>query len=168
MAAFARVVEFGAKTSEAALVGPYGKLKSHELMQDKVLFSMINDGYKWLVISWEIANLIPEWSDFAQRALNSTNSIASECSELEVMSSMAELAHRMIKNKKPVYYQVVIAAATASNPRCSGYAHVLAKCVENYGGGAWERQSFTTWMLFRSNIRRTSSWGKSFSKLLLR
>ena len=134
MAAFLRAVAAACKTCEPFMADESGVLNKHKLLQDPVLKECAEgDGYEWLVVSWKVEVAVPEFTDFAQRALNAANSIASECTELEVMSSMAEFAQ--MQEGKEIDWTQCQNAAISGSPRCAPYASTLMTFVKNYGGG---------------------------------
>ena len=81
-----------------------------------------------LVIDADVDELVPNLADFFQRALNATNSIASESTEFMVMGSMAEFAgqHATQKPKEQADWAKVQEAACAGEPRSAPYAHLLS------------------------------------------
>ena len=139
MCAFIRAVMAGCKTSEPTLADPSDptstRLHTTKLCKDHVLNEISTAGYEWLVVSWKVETCCPEFYDFAQRALNSCNSIASECSELEVMASISEFAALQARSGVDVDWEQCISAACSGSPRSAPYAATLAAFVRNFGGG---------------------------------
>ena len=54
---------------------------------------------------------------------------------VEVMASISEYAQTQLRSTKKVDWESCITAATASNPACMGYAHLLSTFVKLYSGG---------------------------------
>ena len=135
MAAFLRAVDTGAKTSEPSLADECGCLNKQKIMRDEVLQEVLSSGYEWTVLSWKTQDRCPGLCDFIQRALNATNSIASECSELEVMSSISEFAEMQKRSGSKVDWASCCDAAISGNPRSAPYVSTLCALVEKYGGG---------------------------------
>mgnify|MGYP000579942099 CR=1 FL=1 len=81
--------------------------------------------------------MLPGFEDFAQSALNAPNSVQSECSELEIMSSISEFAQGQLKmsDGKEFDWDAAVIAACSGSPRCAGYAKVFAVFIRLYGGG---------------------------------
>ena len=102
-----------------------------KLQKDRVLKEMMEKGYEWRVLCWEAEEAVPTLPDFLQRALNVTNSVAADCTELEVMTFIAEFGSTM----KKLDWRKAIEATTAANPPCAAYADTLARFVQLYGGG---------------------------------
>ena len=137
LTAFLKAVLECCKTSEPTLADADGFLDKHKLLKDATLRSLLADGFEWTVVNWRVRAMLPGFEDFAQRALNATNSVQSECSELEIMSSISEFAEGQLKmtDGKECDWDAAVDAACAGSPRCAGYAKVLAEFTRLYGGG---------------------------------
>jgi hypothetical protein len=134
-AAFCKAVLAGCRTPQPSLANSDGILNlDHVAKGDAKLRSMIRDGWSWLVVSWQVEAVFPELADLAQRALNASNSVASQSSELEVASSIAEFASLQAAQGK-IDWDSCIAAAGATAPPCKPYIHIIAEYTKKFGGG---------------------------------
>ena len=135
MAGFCRAAIHGCKTSEHSIRDDGGRVDLHKIKADPVFADILDKGWEWLVVSASVEETFPRIADFMQRALNSTNSIASDASELEVMSSIAQFAANQEKAGEPINWDACSSAACASNPPCADYGYILARFAQDYGGG---------------------------------
>lgn len=134
-AAFCKAVLGQCRTPQSSLANSDGVLNlDHVAKGDWKLRSMIQDGWTWLIISWQVEAVFRELPDLAQRALNASNSVASLSTELEVASSIAEFASLQGAQGK-IDWDSCIAAAGATAPPCKPYIHVIAEYTKKFGGG---------------------------------
>ena len=82
-----------------------------------------------------MGELLPGLPDFFQRALNANNTVASDASELEVASAIAEFYEMGRKSGEAPAWDTCIPAAIAGNPFCAPYAQVLAEFSRKFCGG---------------------------------
>jgi hypothetical protein len=135
-AQWVKAVNARCPSPQKQLLGKGGFMSPEELgKNDASLMSMFSAGWLWTVVPWQAEMTWPGLPDLAQRALNASNSVASQCSELEVASSIAEFAG-MQAVAGEVSWDRCIAAVAASNPPCSEYIGVVAEYVRLFGGGA--------------------------------
>ena len=132
MAAIIKASILGAKTNDKSLSDNDGNL-SPTSTGDAELNAMREEGWEWTAFVAEAEEALPQLPDLFQRGLNATHSMAAECSELEVASSISEFKELSGGNAT---WQECTEAAIAGNPPCEAYAHQLAKICELYGGGA--------------------------------
>ena len=90
LAQFVRAVTAGCNTTFIEMADQEGLLDKHKLLKDSTLRKMCEEGFTWTIVKHVVDKKVPGFADFMQRALNSTNSIRNECTELEVMCSIAE------------------------------------------------------------------------------
>jgi hypothetical protein len=134
-AQWCKAVNARCKSPQQQLLGKAGFMSPEELGKDDVsLMSMFSAGWLWTVVPWQAEMAWPGLPDLAQRALNASSSVASQCSELEVASSIAEFAG-MQAVAGDVSWDRCIAAVAASNPPCSEYISIVAEYVRLFGGG---------------------------------
>ena len=121
--AFFRAVDAGARTCVANLADNEGRLrKSDFIKKDPRFKELLLGGWSWLIVSHVVEERWPHLPDIAQRALNASNAVAGEATELETASSIAEWAKSM---KQPIDWQQCIdAAAATSSPAERRQRHV--------------------------------------------
>ena len=89
-AAFFKVAEVGGKTPEKSLQDDKGFVDAGKLKTDPALATMIEEGWMWDLIDWEVDEAFPEWAKVCQAALNTRNHVSSESSELETACVLAD------------------------------------------------------------------------------
>ena len=99
---------------------------------DPILLSMLTQGWGWTILPWQVEDTWPALPDLAQRALNASNSVASQASELEMAASIAEFAQL---DPDKVDWASCVEAAAATMPACKGYLDTIGRYVKLYGGG---------------------------------
>ena len=92
---------------------------------------MINEGWAFEILPWQVETTWSWLPEFAQRALNVSNSVGNDATEWETAITMNE----NYENMENPSWEMVVDAATAGNPQCSTYAWSIQKLVECYGGG---------------------------------
>ena len=106
-----------------------GKLNRGYLEKSSVYKSMINDGWTWTIIPSSVDEQYPQFANIAQQALNVSNHIATEMSELEVAIILAKFVETG-KEDKAVNHIQNLGAPSAP------YAETMLVFVKEYGGGA--------------------------------
>ena len=92
---------------------------------------MINEGWAFEILPWQVETTWSWLPEFAQRPLNASNSVGNDATEWETAITMNE----NYENMENPSWEMVVDAATAGNPQCSTYAWSIQKLVEFYGGG---------------------------------
>jgi hypothetical protein len=132
---FCRAVLAQCKTNQPNLQDKDGLLRVEHIAQDDpVLRTMVTKGWKWTILPFQAEEQWPGLPDLAQRALNASNSVANQASELEVASTIAEFANLQGK-KGDVDWCRCQQAAVAGAPPCMAYVGVISDFVKKYGGG---------------------------------
>jgi hypothetical protein len=132
---WARAVNYGCVTDIPSLQDGTGHLDKAALLRDPEMAKMLNTGWAWTIIPAGAAKEFPELPDMLQRSLNSSNTVSSDETELEVAVSIAEYASQMERGGEDVNWAKAVEAATAGDPACAGYASVIADLVRKCGGG---------------------------------
>ena len=73
--------------------------------------------------------------DLAQKALNASNAVASQTTEVEVAVGIAEEVKAQVNRGEPIDYVKAVEVMRATNPACNKYCKVIADYVRLYGGG---------------------------------
>ena len=111
---------------------PQGYIDYARATQDPEMKIMVEDGYDFWSIPWQIAEAFPNVPDIFQKALNAFNAVCCDSSELEVAVQIGTIADQC---QGAVDWQQCILSATAANPPCKGYADLLMQLARDYGGG---------------------------------
>ena len=136
-AQFCKAAIASCKTPQSTLADVTGHLNVQIVMAgDKALQTMLEKGWAWTIIPWQVEAQWPTLADLAQRALNASNSVASQCSELEVAASIAEFAAMEVAMTGSVDWKRCGAAAAAGMPPCTPYIDSIVEYVRLYGGGS--------------------------------
>ena len=90
---------------------------------------MINDGWTWTIIPSSVDEQYPQFANIAQQALNVSNHIATEMSELEVAIILAKFVETG-KEDRAVNHIQNLSAPSAP------YAETMLVFVKECGGGA--------------------------------
>ena len=133
--AFVRAAQAGCHTHELGIANSDKRIYFSKLRRDTTFAKLLDEGWEWFVISESVEELLPGLPNFFQRALNATNSAASDASELEVASAIAEFYEMGRKSGEAPAWDTCIQAAFACNPFCAPYAQVLAEFSRKFGGG---------------------------------
>ena len=129
--AFARAVVAGCTTAQADLKDTNGHLNSKTLGAKDAIFGDCLNGWKHTVLSFKCELVWPRLPSLVQRALNASQNVSENQTELETMCTIAEYAEM---HDDPQWEECA-AAAAASRPPCASYVQVLAKYVKYYSGG---------------------------------
>ena len=132
-AQFAKATAASCRTPQTEIADTAGNLNVQHLGKgDARLLTMLTKGWSWTILPWQCEATWPTLPDLAQRALNASNSVASQASELETAASIAEFAQMQ---SEPVNWDACVDAAAASMPPCKGYIGIIGTYVRLYGGG---------------------------------
>ena len=129
MNAFCRAANHGCKTNIAFLADASGIIDVAALKRQKDFKTMLERGWRWLQLPWQVEAAWPSSPSMFQQALNGSNDIASSASELEGAVSMAE----SLQQGRPE--AEAIQAATAGSPPWTTYAPIILKLAKFFGGG---------------------------------
>ena len=109
-----------------------GKLSVELLSRDPEFKAMLEEGWQFDVLPWQCEATWPLLPEFAQRALNAANAVATDATEWEVAVNLGECFASMEKPN----WALAEEAATAGDPQCSPYISKVRAFVEKFGGGA--------------------------------
>ena len=88
--AFFRAAAAGCSTPQCAVADPDGKISAERLRKDPRMAQCLDNGWRCRALPFQCEIVWPLLPDLAQRALNASNNVMDECSELEVCCSIAE------------------------------------------------------------------------------
>ena len=117
-------------TPQVKLQDAAGKLSREALeRRDKRLHPILEKGWTWQVLPWQCEMQWPRLPDLTQRALNSSQNVASLMSELEVVVTIAELDAGRPENSD---LSECVNAVARNNPPC--------KVATSYGKAGLKNQ----------------------------
>ena len=96
---------------------------------------MLDEGWQFVVIPAFVEELYPSLPKLGQQALNASNNVATETSELETASTIADFAMRMAIEGQALTYDTCVDAARASMPPCEAYIDTIGEYVSHFSGG---------------------------------
>ena len=134
--AFMRAAFGGCKTLEPTLQDSFGNIDKGLINRDKQLNKLMHEGWMWTIIPYDAERAWPKLPDLGQRALNATNNVASQASELEIASTIAAFAEEEESSGRlPIDWAACTDRACQGNPPCKKYAALLGTFARMYGGG---------------------------------
>ena len=152
--AFCKVAPLGGKTFEKTLQDEHGRLDLSILEKQPQFKKMINEGWAWDVIPWDVDMEYPKFAKVVQRALNGSNSAASEIGELDTAVHLADLQEEF--GDKNGWEKEALQEVNQSCQSCSAYSSTILDFVKTYGGGPGAPH-----ITFMDNI------GKSFNSTMV-
>jgi hypothetical protein len=157
-----RAINHGCATPEARLADGKGKLNASLLWEHRpILKQMCTEGWEWTIIPHEVQETWPGIPALAQQALNASNSVSSETTELESASTIAQYAEQ--SDPATTTWDMCIAAAAASNPPCVDYIDAIGKYAKLFGGG--KGACMVTYLdTFQKKSARIGSWAEICSR----
>ena len=127
--AFCRAANHGCTTPLAYLQDAVGIIDVARLKRQPDFKVMLEDGWEWTILPWQVELAWSMAPDILQRALNASHEVHSSATELEVAVTIAE----GIESGESV--EDALKNATAGNPPCTKYAKHLALLAQFFGGG---------------------------------
>ena len=124
----------GCATPEKFLQDANGKISKDFLETDSEIKEMLT-GIDFNVLPFQVELAWPKLPHLAQRALNASNTVPDQSSELEVAASIAEFTEQQRADNQKGDYGLATQAAIATRPPCSGYADKLSDLARYFGGG---------------------------------
>ena len=132
MVCFCRGALHGCKTPFKEIQDDQGRIGLEILKRDGEYKRMLEDGWEFLVMPWQVEATWPNLPEFGQRALNAANSVATDATEWEVAITMHETHQAM---DEPDWH-LAKQAALSGNPSCTAYGDAIQTIVEKFSGGA--------------------------------
>ena len=133
--AFCKNAAIGGKTPSIDLQDAAGNIDPHKIAQHEVFGSMVNDGWDWLLVNSKIDEYFPQFAKAAQKALNVSNHVASEMSELECAKILADNAADAGFTELENWKALALENVRALSVPCAGYAQHILKFVQYFAGG---------------------------------
>ena len=134
--AFCKLADQGGITNQSTLqTGEEGDttIAVHKLKQNSNWKQMLEEGWKWDVVVSDVDIEFPEFAKVAQRALNTSNHVATQASELEAMVTMPDCLNSMGSSEQ--VQRIAVQSIKDLCVPCSEYADKLKDFVKAFGGG---------------------------------
>jgi len=143
-AAFCKTADLCGKTNQADIMDDEGNIAIYKVKKNPNFKAMIECGWDWDIVPHEVDTAFPQFAKIAQKALNTSNHVATQVGELEAAVTLADYMDDNILSanadgSKPVsskWEEAAIASLVDLCVPCSSYAAVLKDFVKNYGGGS--------------------------------
>ena len=132
MVCFIRCVLAALRACFTTIGDDNGNLSAELLSRDPEYEAMIKEGWEFDVIPWQCEATWPLMPEYAQRALNAANAVATDATEWEVAVNLGECFASMDEPN----WALAESAACAGDPQCAPYIGKVRLFVEKYGGGA--------------------------------
>lgn len=147
-----RAANAGCKTSDKRIADESGVIAKAFLETDAVFKVMLNVGWTWTIIPWQVEATFPHLPELAQLALNVGNHVPTQSSELESGCTIAEYVEMQLQNGGTADWHEAEEAASLSLPPCKDYIATISKYTRLYGGPDAE------------NIRFLDSFAKGYGE----
>ena len=132
MVSFCRAAVGGCITPFKDLQNDNGCIAVDALKRDVEFKAMLEEGWAFCILPWQVEVTWPTLPEFGQRALNAANAVASDATEWEVAITMSETYENMIDPN----WELAMQAALSSNPTCELYGDSIQQLVEKFSGGS--------------------------------
>ena len=109
----------------------HGNIDLAKLKEDPDYKKMLEVGWDWFTLPWKVEATWPVLPEFAQRALNASNAVSTDATEIEVALIIGDTFCSM---ETPSWIMAQD-AAKAQDPPCVHYIEKLTKLVELFSGG---------------------------------
>ena len=140
-----------------------GNLSAELLSRDPEYEAMIKEGWEFDVIPWQCEATWPLLPEYAQRALNAANAVATDATEWEVAVNLGECFASMDEPN----WALAESAACAGDPQCASYIGKVRLFVEKYGGGAPMFPMIHEQESFYKTLGATKRLGQSFTSAIV-
>ena len=138
--AFCKTANIGGITNQVGLMDDEGDgvISASKLKRQSEFKIMLEEGWEWEVVPWDVDAAYPRWAKICQKALNGSNSVSSEIGELDtcvhLADSIGDITAAQCPNIEHAEKQIV-KSTEAMGMTCSSYARVLMDFVKQFGGG---------------------------------
>ena len=132
--AFCKAAKAGCRTSQKSIQDSKGNINLQLLYADGQYKSMLDDGWDWEIIPAWIDKKYPKFANIGQKALNSSNNVASVVSEMEAAKAIAD--HMKDCACHSGWQQEAAEAVASIGAPCAPYCSHIVKFVDTFSGGA--------------------------------
>ena len=128
-----RAINAGCRTPFKHLQDTDGRLSQERFARKDIrLGVLLKEGWVWFELPWEADLAWPQLADLAQRALNSSHSVSSSSTELEVMVSIAQ----NMSEDDETTLKSVCEMTCLNGPHCAPYIESVGELATQISGGA--------------------------------
>ena len=163
MVCFIRCVLAALKACFTNIGDDNGNLSAELLSRDPEYGAMIKEGWEFDVIPWQCEATWPLLPEFAQRALNAANAVATDATEWEIAVNLGECFASMAEPD----WALAEAAACSGDPQCAPYIGKVRCFVQKYGGGAPTFPMIHEQESFYKTLGSTKRLGQSFTSAIV-
>ena len=132
--AFCKVAPLCGPTPEKTLQDEHGALDCARLQKQSEFKAMMEIGWAWEIIPWDVDAMFPKFAKKCQKALNGSNSASSEIGELDTAMALSDLQTELSAETES-WEKLAIKTVQGSQMSCGEYATVILDFVKMYGGG---------------------------------
>ena len=133
-AAFCKVAPLKGPTPKKGLQDELGNVDYVKLTKQSEYKTMMEIGWDWQVIPWDVDMMFPRFAKATQKALNGQNSASTEIGELDTAINFADLMTEM--SDDPEWEKNALKSVQDMCMGCAGYCKIILDFVKLYGGGA--------------------------------
>jgi hypothetical protein len=131
MCAFVRAAQAGLKACFKNIADKDGNISLEILNKDPEFRAMLDEGWWWDVLPWQVEATWPSLPEFAQRSLSAPNAVSTDTTEWEVASTMGDWFNSM---EEPSWALAEEAAAALAILLVSPTSAKFARCWRSSGG----------------------------------
>ncbi len=129
--AWVRAIKSGCRSPFKNLTDSCGRLSTDRFCnKDHLMKKCIGIGWPWRIFPWQTEAAWPKLPDLAQRALNSSHSVSSRSTELEVMVWLADACN---ESDSSTDFQELVDAVALSGPSCATYVESVGELAKQIG-----------------------------------
>ena len=133
-AAFCKVAPLKSHTPKKGLQDELGNIDYVKLTKQSEYKTMMETGWDWQVIPWDVDAMFPRFAKATQKALNGQNSASTQIGELDTAVNFADLMTEMADD--PEWEKNAFKSVQDMCMGCAGYSKIILDFVKLYGGGA--------------------------------
>ena len=134
-AAFCKHAKVGGKTSSKKLQDVHGNIDLHKLFKNAVFKWMVEKGWDWTIVPFEIDEAYPRFAFIAQKALNTSNHVGQLTGELEAAIYLANIVSDPGFKAEVGWEEAAAQQLCELCVPCSSYACTILQFVCDFGGG---------------------------------
>ncbi len=131
--AFCKAAACECLTTSSTIADSLGRVDYAKLAKQPHFKTMMDEGWDWVVIPFQVDGLFPRFAQVVQRALNGGNSASTEIGELETAMTLSDLQAQL--DGKEGWEEIAVASVKGGSMSCANYVETLMEFVKSFGGG---------------------------------
>ena len=131
--AFCKLAPLAGPTPIKELQDANGKVDYAKICKQDDFKHMIEKGWDWDVIPFDVDARFPRFAAVVQRALNGSNSASSQIGELDTAVALVDMQKELDGNE--AWEQIALESVKARGMSCAEYADAILQFVKLFGGG---------------------------------